>query len=298
MNLNLPFLNKFKNNKDEKSLLTLILGSGSPRRKEILSKLGIPFTVDPSKFDETILNKNNANVADYVRRNAIEKSLEVYCRRKKENIEKDKNIIVVGADTVVSCQNKILGKPNSIEDAKATLKNLRGQNHSVYTGVSILFPLKDSNIIKNEGKNAIFNLKKLISKSQKDSTHDSKKRKIKDNLLSIKIERLPFEKSYSKHSSFVTLQDISSLDKNTNIDDIIIISFVEETQVTFSSEEEAFSDEVIDAYVATREPMDKAGSYGYQGLSAFFIEKINGCYYNVVGFPAHRFFSTLKQLLN
>jgi len=73
MNLNLPFLNKFKNNKDEKSLLTLILGSGSPRRKEILSKLGIPFTVDPSKFDETILNKNNANVADYVRRNAIEK---------------------------------------------------------------------------------------------------------------------------------------------------------------------------------------------------------------------------------
>jgi len=53
----------------------------------------------------------------------------------------------------------------------------------------------------------------------------------------------------------VTLEDLHSLKKRTESNDIIIISFVEETQVTFSSEEEAFSDEVIDAYVATGEPM-------------------------------------------
>jgi len=79
MNFNLPFLQKFKvNNKNENALLKLILGSGSPRRKEILSKLGIPFEVDPSKFDESILDKNNSNVADYVRRNAIEKVQFIY----------------------------------------------------------------------------------------------------------------------------------------------------------------------------------------------------------------------------
>eukprot|EP00833_Pecoramyces_ruminatium_P001996 jgi/Orpsp1_1/1176028/evm.model.c7180000056122.2 len=286
MNFKLPFLQKFKENeKDIKndSLLTLVLGSGSPRRKEILSKLGIPFIVDPSKFDESILDKSHTNVADYVRRNAIEKSLEVYCRRKKNNSKENRNIIVVGADTVVSCQNKILGKPNSVEDAKITLKNLRGQIHSVYTGVSILFPLKESDIINYEEEIPIFNLENLISKSQININNDStKKRKIDENILNIKIERLPFEKSYISNVSSITLQDIHSLNKNSNINDIVIISFVEETQVTFSSKDEAFSDEVIDAYVATGEPMDKAGSYGYQGLSAFFIEKINGCYYNVV----------------
>jgi len=76
MELNLPFLQKFKvKDKKEKPLLNLILGSGSPRRKEILSKLGIPFTVDPSKFDESIIDKKNSKVADYARRNGIEKVL-------------------------------------------------------------------------------------------------------------------------------------------------------------------------------------------------------------------------------
>ncbi|ORX86853.1 Maf-like protein [Anaeromyces robustus] len=296
MNLNLPFLQKFKSNEENnKPLLNLVLGSGSPRRKEILSKLGIPFTVDPSKFDESVIDKNNTNVSNYVRRNSIEKSIEVYCRRKKVNNEK--NIIVVGADTVVTCDNKILGKPNSVENAKETLKNLRGQNHSVFTGVSILFPLKDSSIVKND-KEAIFNLKKILTKIYKNKNNDNnnnKKRKIEDNILEIKVERLPFDKSYIPNASPITSHDIFETNKSLN--DIVIISFVEETQVTFSSEDEAFSDEVIDAYVATGEPMDKAGSYGYQGISAFFIEKINGCYYNVVGFPAQRFFSILKQLL-
>lgn len=57
------------------------------------------------------------------------------------------------------------------------------------------------------------------------------------------------------------------------------------------------SDECLEAYVATGEPMDKAGSYGYQGLAMAFVESIQGCYYNVVGLPANALFRILCGLL-
>ena len=53
------------------------------------------------------------------------------------------------------------------------------------------------------------------------------------------------------------------------------------TEVTFSE----LSDEEIMAYIKTKEPLDKAGSYGIQGFGGVFVERINGCYYNVVGLP-------------
>jgi len=158
----------------------------------------------------------------------------------------------VGADTVVTCRNKILGKPNSVEDAKVTLRNLRGQHHSVFTGVSIVLPLKDSSIIKTKNNKPLFNLEKILLKTGKNQDHHNKKRKIEENVLTAKVERLPFNKSYVDNATLVTLQ---SVENNTDSNDIIIISFVEETQVVFSSEKESFSDEVIDAYVATGEPM-------------------------------------------
>ena len=73
---------------------------------------------------------------------------------------------------------------------------------------------------------------------------------------------------------------------------ITSIDFVESTFVEFDN----LSRELIEDYVSTGEPMDKAGGYGYQGLAAFFIKKINGCYYNVVGFPAQKFFEHLLKL--
>ncbi len=155
----------------------------------------------------------------------------------------------------MSCQNKILGKPTSIENAKATLKSLRGKNHSVFTGVSLLFPLNDSNIIKQDTKYTLFNLEKILLKTKMYNTRHNKKIKTEGNGLSLKVERLPFGESYISSAIPITSEDLHSLEKKTESNDIIIISFVEETHVTFSSEEEAFSDEVIDAYVATGEPM-------------------------------------------
>jgi len=73
-----------------------------------------------------------------------------------------------------------------------------------------------------------------------------------------------------------------------------IFQDVEKTRVTFRTLE----DWEIDAYVATGSPMDKAGSYGIQDQSGFFVEKIEGCFFNVVGFPITKFYQGLKQLVN
>lgn len=70
-------------------------------------------------------------------------------------------------------------------------------------------------------------------------------------------------------------------------------SHVESTFVEFS----ALTDELIDAYIATGEPMDKAGGYGIQGLAAIFITGINGCFYNVMGLPLARLISQLEKVL-
>ena len=65
---------------------------------------------------------------------------------------------------------------------------------------------------------------------------------------------------------------------------------VETTTVTFDT----LSDEIIDAYIETDKSMDKAGAYGIQGIAGFFVVRIEGCYYNVVGLPANR---AMKMLI-
>ena len=57
------------------------------------------------------------------------------------------------------------------------------------------------------------------------------------------------------------------------------------------------SDDEIDGYVQTGSPMDKAGAYGIQDLSAIFVDRIDGCFYNVVGFPLAKFYLVMKEFL-
>ena len=66
----------------------------------------------------------------------------------------------------------------------------------------------------------------------------------------------------------------------------------EKSSVSFK----ALSEEEIQRYVETQEPMDKAGAYGIQGFGAQFITGIKGCYFNVMGFPIHRFYQLCQEL--
>lgn len=106
----------------------VILASGSPRRKELLSSLDIPFEVMASDIDESI--DINANLVDEIENLSFKKALAVF----KDH--KDK--IVIGADTIVVYQNEVLGKPQTEKKAKEMLMNIQGDWHEVITGVTII----------------------------------------------------------------------------------------------------------------------------------------------------------------
>ena len=132
-------------------------------------------------------------------------------RAVRKNLEFPQNIIV-GADTVVSYQGKIFGKPKSQQEAVSMLSLLSGATHQVFTGVCILTPSSEE-------------------------------------------------------------------------------VFYEKTDVTFFP----LTQREICRYVSEENPMDKAGAYGIQGKAAAFVEKIEGDFFNVVGFPAARFLRKMKQ---
>ncbi|WP_433743430.1 Maf family protein [Falsibacillus pallidus] len=106
----------------------LILASGSPRRKELLQKLQVPFDIFPSDADE--------NLPEGI---APDKAVLLLAEKKAKTVaDSFPEGIVIGSDTVVALGDEILGKPLDSDDAKSTLKKLSGRTHSVYTGVSII----------------------------------------------------------------------------------------------------------------------------------------------------------------
>lgn len=108
----------------------IILASGSPRRKQLLLQIGLEFEVVTGDYDEKIDNEKPDCVVEKL---AYGKAYNVL-----EKLSYPKDCIIIGSDTVVSCDGKILGKPKSKEDAKQTLKLLAGRSHEVYTGVAVL----------------------------------------------------------------------------------------------------------------------------------------------------------------
>lgn len=187
--------------------MKIILASGSPRRREILDQVGIQYEVKPSNKEEIITSTNPEEV---VKELSLMKAADIF---EKET----EDCVVIGADTVVSSDNKILGKPKDEEDAVRMIGDLCGRAHSVFTGVTIF--KKDNGI-----------------------------------------------------------QEMKS--------------FFVETKVKVA----AMSEAEIRAYVATREPLDKAGAYAVQGKFAPYIEGLEGDYYNVVGFPIAAICKVLKEM--
>lgn len=106
----------------------LILASASPRRRELLSLTGIPFTVMPGNGEEVIHTKDPGKAVEALSK---EKALAVFERAQDGDI-------IIGADTVVALDSEILGKPADEKEAFDMLRRLQGRDHAVYTGVTLL----------------------------------------------------------------------------------------------------------------------------------------------------------------
>ena len=187
--------------------MKIILASKSPRRKELLSYLTKDFEIIESNFDEDSINSRSPK--GLVRRLAKGKCGKVYTVTQG-------NRCVIGADSIVAIDDRVLGKPKDKQDAVKMLKSLSGRPHKVLTGVCIKICEED---IETE------------------------------------------------------------------------ISFVCSSTVYFSE----LDDEQIASYVASGEPMDKAGAYAIQGLGGRFIKKISGSFHNIVGLPIAQLYEVLVQ---
>lgn len=120
--------------------MKLILASASPRRKELLSQLGIPFEIRVADIDESLNGMESP--ADFVKRLSFEKASKVYGA---------KGECVIGSDTVVAIGDLILGKPADDLDAVRMLSELSGKWHNVYTGVTVLSSDKlETFVVKTE----------------------------------------------------------------------------------------------------------------------------------------------------
>ena len=183
----------------------VILASASPRRRELLSQIGLEFAVMASSAEEVITKREPAQV------------VEELSRQKAEDVASQVDEgIVIGADTVVCHDGMIMGKPKDREEAAEMIRRIQGDVHSVFTGVTVL------------------------RKDEKTMQADT---------------------------------------------------FSCETKVRVYP----MTEQEIQAYVDTGEPMDKAGAYGIQGRFAAWVEAIEGDYNNVVGLPVSALWQILKQ---
>ena len=183
----------------------IVLASTSPRREAILSQVHQNFIIQPSNINEDF---------------TIELLPKAFCEhwssKKAKNIaESHSDKLVIGADTIVVNDDKILGKPKNQRESFAMLESLSGKTHKVLTGVSLIH-------------------------------------------LELGID----------------------------------YTFNESTDVTFCT----LSNDDIRNYVDKYKPYDKAGSYGIQDGFSVYVKKINGCFYNVMGFPISRFHKLYKMI--
>lgn len=112
----------------EKNKFELILASGSPRRKELLGHLKIPFKIITADTDEV---SDATDPKEFCRDIALEKGRVVFDKQQHDNL------IVISADTIVCLDGKIYGKPKNQDEARQFLSELAGKTHSVMTAVGI-----------------------------------------------------------------------------------------------------------------------------------------------------------------
>ena len=198
----------------------IILGSQSPRRRELMAGLDIPFTCVTIDADESYPHELQAG------------DIPLYISRAKARAyasELRENDLLITSDTIVWLNGEMLGKPQDEADAKAMLARLSGQTHEVYTAVCFTW-----------------------------------------------LDTSPYS-PYPQEEG----QRVGSC------------SFVDCTKVTFKT----LSEQEIDYYVRKYQPLDKAGAYGVQEWIGYVgVTKMEGSYFNVMGFPISRVYDTLREL--
>ncbi|WP_374325556.1 Maf family protein [Aquipseudomonas alcaligenes] len=176
-------------------MASLHLASASPRRRELLAQIGVPFVTLIASIDETALPGEPAE--RYVERLAREKALAGLAA-----LSDPADAVVLGADTAVVLDGRILGKPADRAECLATLTALSGREHQVLTAVAL-----------------------------------ASAQRIESRVVASRVRFRPLRAGEAE------------------------------------------------AYWATGEPCDKAGSYGIQGLAAVFVSQLEGSYSAVVGLP-------------
>ena len=113
--------------------MKIILGSASPRRRELLKEIFDEFEIMPSNFDEDSIKQNETSPAKLVETLSKLKGEEIFSRIKLEE-----DFVIISSDTMVFCGSKLLGKPKDKEESFEMLKMLENNMHTVYTGLFVL----------------------------------------------------------------------------------------------------------------------------------------------------------------
>ncbi len=124
----------------------LILASRSPRRRKLLQQLGLDFEVHPSELDEKATNHRLPE--QLVEQLALEKARRVAARFPEA--------LTLGADTIVVLDGEVLNKPADEAEARAMLRRLSGRTHTVYTGIALMHPASQREIVDYEATRVTF----------------------------------------------------------------------------------------------------------------------------------------------
>ena len=125
----------------------IILASNSPRRKELLTKIGLKFEVIPSNYEEKLPDDNFSY-----------EKIETLASNKAKDVESriTEPAIIIAADTVVVLNGKILGKPHSKQDAREMISSLSGKTHEVITSIAMINTENKKNIVKSTSTQVTF----------------------------------------------------------------------------------------------------------------------------------------------
>ena len=125
--------------------MEIILASSSPRRRQLISGLVRNYDIIPSTIDENPIKQSESNPKQLASKLSSAKAFDVFYKKYEKN---DKQFAVVGADTLVSFEDQILGKPIDRADAFRMLKMLQNNANDVYTGMTVIIKKEHSIIIE------------------------------------------------------------------------------------------------------------------------------------------------------